>query len=316
MTIRRLLVVLLALSLFAAACGDDDDDAGDDSGDVADDGAGDDADDADDADDGAGDDGDDADDGDSMGFVDEGRSIDAPAAEITVDGDAADWADIEGLDLTLHAIMGEDFPSQESTVKVAHDDDNVYVLLTVEDDYDWDPEDLHLSAANGIQWAVDSGAGEAMGATDEDRETSLGTVDIWHWELECPAGAQSGGEVSGPGEDESGEPNDAGNDDACNFDDEYATATEEREDDNGEGAENSLLGVWTHTSDVAGEDGTWTFEMKRPLQTGDAGDAQFEVGSSSQLAIAYWDADSTPEGWEDEHHVVSANQGWITVNFT
>ena len=56
--------------------------------------------------------------------------------------------------------------------------------------------------------------------------------------------------------------------------------------------------------------------MKRPLDTGDAQDAQFAVGSSSLVATAYWDADTGPEGWEDEFHVQSANQGWITVNFT
>jgi Ethylbenzene dehydrogenase len=186
----------------------------------------------------------------------------------------------------------------------------VYALYQVDDDLNWNADDAHLSAANAVQWAIEAGSGEGMGATDEDHETSLGMVDIWHWELGCDTGQESGGAVSGPGDG-----NDPGNDDACNFDDEYATSPEDRDDDNLTGAENSLLGVWTHSASAEDDSGTWTFEMKRPLQTGDEGDAQFEAGSSARVALAYWDADSGPEGWDDDYHVQSGNQGWITVQF-
>ncbi len=271
MSFQRAIVALFAVALLAASCGDDEEDGA---------------------------------------FSDEGRSLDAAEADIVVDGDAGDWSGVDGLDMTLRAISDESFDPKEATVKVAHDGDNVYVLFQVEDDYDWTSEDKHLSASAAVQWAVDDGAGEAMGSTDADRETSLGLVDIWHWELECEAGVDNGGAVSDPGAE-----NDPGDDGLCNFDDEYATATEDREDDGGDGAENSLLGVWTHTSNTIDEDGTWTFEMSRPLQTGDAQDAQFEVGSSAILALAYWDADTGPDGWSDEFHVVSANEGWITIEF-
>lgn len=243
-------------------------------------------------------------------FSDEGRTLDAPMATIAVDGDAADWAGIDGLDMTLYPISDESFDTKDSTLKVAYDDNYVYALVTVDDDYNWNAEDAHLSSALAVQWAIDPGAGEAMGATDEDRETSLGMVDIWHWELDCAAGTDNGGAVSGPGEGK-----DPGNDSACNFDDEYASATEDREDDGGAGAENSLFGVWTHSELTADADGTWVFEMQRPLNTGDAQDVQFAAGSSAQVATAYWDSDGGPDGWEDEDHVQSANQGWITVNF-
>jgi hypothetical protein len=161
-----------------------------------------------------------------------------------------------------------------------------------------------------VAWSIDDAAGEAMGATDEDRETSTGMVDIWHWELECAAGVVSGGSTSGPGEG-----HDAGNDDACNFDDEWSTDPEIREDDNGEGAENSLAGAWSHSDPVADAEGIWTFEMSRPLDTGDSTDAVIAAGGTSNLAIAYWDADSTPDGWEADGHVQSTNIGWIVVNF-
>lgn len=239
------------------------------------------------------------------------RSLDAPQSDtIVVDGDSSDWAAITGLEMTLEAIAGEVVDPHDATVKIAQDNDNVYVLLEVDDDYDWDATDLHLSGSIAIQWAIESEAAAHMGAEDFDRETSLGMVDLWHWELECGAGVASGGATSGPGAD-----HDPGNDEACNFDDEFATTPEDREDDNSTGGENSLLGVWTHTSPTADTAGTWIFEMSRPLDTGDTTDAQFAAGSTVKLAIAYWDADNSADGWSADEHVQSSNQGWIEVGF-
>ncbi|HEX6300589.1 MAG TPA: ethylbenzene dehydrogenase-related protein [Acidimicrobiia bacterium] len=235
------------------------------------------------------------------------RTLEAPAATITIDGDPADWDGIAGLDLTLEAIEGEDAEPLGATVQVAHDDEFVYVLFQVEDDYNWNAEDAHLSGSSAVMWRIDAEAGEHMGAEEPDRETSLGMVDIWHWELECAAGEENGGAAAGPGD---GEP---GNDSGCNFDDEWATIPDEREDDNSASGENSLLGVWNHTNPVEDGEGTWIFEMRRPLQTGDEHDGQLEVGASAGMALAYWDPDFGPEGWEDDTHAQSANQGWIEV---
>jgi hypothetical protein len=193
-------------------------------------------------------------------------------------------------------------------VQVAHDDEFVYVLFQVEDDYNWNAEDAHLSGSSAVMWRIDAEAGEHMGSEEPDRETSLGMVDIWHWELECAAGEESGGVAAGPGD------GDLGNDSGCAFDDEWATIPEEREDDNSATGENSLLGVWNHTNPVDDGEGTWIFEMRRPLQTGDEHDGQLEVGGpSAGMALAFWDPDFGPDGWEDDTHVQSANQGWIEV---
>lgn len=235
------------------------------------------------------------------------RSIEAPSATITIDGDQADWASIAGLDLTLEAIRGEDVEPRAATIKVAHDEETLYALFIVTDDFNWNPDDAHLSGAAAVMWSIGEGAGEHMGAEEPDRETSLGMVDIWHWELDCAAGAQSGGSVSGPG----GE--DPGNDGKCNLDDEWATIPEEREDDNGAGAENSLLGVWNHTSPTEDSSGEWIFELSRPLATEDDQDAQLAVGETALLALAYWDPDNGDTGWGDDQHAQSANQGWIEV---
>ena len=239
------------------------------------------------------------------------RAIAAPVAAITVDGDPSDWAAVPGLEVALEGIEGVEVPveSKQATVKVAHDDRFVYVLFEVQDDYDWSAEDAHLSASSAVMWAVQTAAGPHMGPDDAKGEgPSLGMVDIWHWELECATGVQSGGEVSEPGEG-----SDPGNDSGCNFDDEWATSPEDREDDNGSGAENSLMGVWSHTNPTAGTAGTWVFEIRRPLQSGDGQDAQFAAGATSLLALAYWDPDQTPSGWEDDGHSQSSNEGWIEV---
>ncbi|MEE9198713.1 MAG: ethylbenzene dehydrogenase-related protein [Dehalococcoidia bacterium] len=129
-------------------------------------------------------------------------------------------------------------------------------------------------------------------------------VDIWHWELDCGPGELSGG-------------NDApsGNDPDCNFDDEYSTTPEEREDDGTAQAENSLAGVWDHTARAQGQgaSGTWIFEMSRPLNTGDPEDGQLQLGGQAQMALAYWDADETPDGWTDAGHLQSSSGGWIEI---
>ncbi len=247
----------------------------------------------------------------AAGDVEALRSLVAPVATITVDGDPSDWGVVPGLALTLEPIiaeMDEGLENKDVTFKMAYDDENVYALFTVDDDYDWNPDDNKLSAALAVMFPVDTG-GPHMGADDEEGETSTGMVDIWHWELDCATGVDSGGAVNPPGDGK-----DPGNDSVCNFDDEWATDAETREDDNAAGAENTLLGVWKHSNPTAGTPGVWYFEMSRPLQTGDSQDAQFTAGESTLLALAYWDPDLGPDGWHDDSHVQSSNQEWIQVD--
>jgi len=236
-----------------------------------------------------------------------GRALTAPAASITVDGDSSDWQDIEALEVDMEAIEGSDVPSKQGTVRVAHDDESVYVLFEVNDDYNWDQSDAHLSGSSAVMWNVEGPAGPHMGAEADAGTPSTGMVDLWHWELECAAGEESGGAANGPGD------GDPGNDGTCNFDDEWATDAFTREDDNGPNAENSLSGVWTHSSPDADAEGTWIFEASRPLTTGDDQDAQLAVGETSQLALAYWDPDNAPEGWSAPDHAQTSHEGWIDV---
>ena len=234
---------------------------------------------------------------------------------ISLDGQMDDWASVPGVQVPLSAIP-EEFREQDTaaadvtaTLKVATDGANIYVLVAVPDGFSYDPEDHRLSPALGVEWPIDAGATPQMAATGSDLTGSSGMVDIWHWELDCAPGALSGGTFP------------TGNDPDCNLDDEYATDTEEREDDDGD---NSLTGSWDHTARAQGIDaaGTFVFEIARPLQTGDPQDAQFTLGGTTQVALAYWDGNEGNAekggGWSDAGHAVSIAadeglDGWIEV---
>ncbi len=251
--------------------------------------------------------------------------FEAETAAITVDGDDSDWASIEGVTVPLEQIdvdkldpvqvrdleidIGE-LPPVDATLKVAVDDENIYVLMEVPDGFDYnpDPEQHNFSASMAVMFRIDEAAPAHMGVEEEDLETSLGFVDIWHWELDCGPGQMAGG-------------GDTGDDPECNLDDEYAPNPEDREDDGGGDVpnnptgENSLSGVWTHTAadSGAGAPGVWVFEMSRPLQTGDTQDAQFARGEKAFMALAYFDPNETVEGWTDAGHLQSSDSGWIEV---
>jgi hypothetical protein len=251
-------------------------------------------------------------------------SIDAAQVPITIDGDASDWADVEATVLTLEQLDLSLLPPGQADeidfglldpidvqFKVANDADNIYMLVEVPTAYDYGGSaDLHkFSPALAVQSKIVPEAAAHMGSPEDDLFVSLGMVDIWHWELDCGPGELSGGQgVTG-----------TGNDEACNFDDEYSTTPEKREDD-GDGddpndaAENSLVGSWSHSAAEVGGDGTWVFEMARPLQTGDPQDAQWESGGNAELVLAWWDPNETEEGWTDAGHLTNAYDGWITVN--
>ena len=249
-------------------------------------------------------------------------AFDAASATITVDGDASDWSAIEGATIKLEQLRLENLdPAQAAeikfgpldpidvTLKVASDAKNVYVLFEVPDDFDYDPADHNKSASLAVMFRIDAPAAPHMGAEEPDIDQSLGIVDIWHWELDCGPGIVSGGKgVAG------------GDDPACNLDDEYSTKPENREDDGGgdvanTAAENGLTGVWEHTARAAGAgaDGTWIFEMSRPLTNGDPQDGQFASGSTAHVALAYFDPDEGADGWTDAGHLQSAYSGWIEV---
>lgn len=224
--------------------------------------------------------------------------LEAPTASISVDGDTSDWEDVPSETIELVPVLRQDVLPHTATVSVARDSTNVYVLFEVSDNLTWTEGDVRRSGAAAVMWRIDDAAATHMGAEAESLGESQGTVDIWHWQLVCPAGSASGGAASAT---------DNGDDPVCDLDDEWSATPSDREDDDGDGAENSLLGVWSH------DGSSWIFEMSRPLVTGDETDADLSEGGN--LALAYWDADSSDDGWGNLQHVVSSDAGWIEVRF-
>jgi len=248
-------------------------------------------------------------------------AIDAAAVPITIDGDAADWADVEPTTVSLVQLdLGLLPPEQADEIdfgevapidvqfRVANDAENIYMLVEVPTPFDYVADDHNLSPALAVQAKIIPEASTHMGSDEGDLFISTGMVDIWHWELDCGPGELSGGQgIAG------------GDDPECNFDDEFSTTPEMREDDGGgeepnDAADNSLVGSWSHTGGEVGADGTWVFEMARPLQTGDPEDAQWDAGGVAELVLAWWDGSETSEGWTDAGHLTNAYDGWITVN--
>jgi len=249
-------------------------------------------------------------------------AITAAAATITVDGDVSDWSAVEGTPVNLEQIRLANLTPEQAaeiefdavapidvSLKIASDTENLYVLVEVPAAFVYNAEDHNLSPSLAVEFLIDDPAGPHMGTDEADLYASLGMVDIWHWELDCAAGVASGGKGI-PG----------GDDPECNLDDEYATTPEKREDDGGGDAvnavaENSLTGVWGHTASASGPgaEGTWIFEMSRPLQTGDPQDAQFASAGVARVALAYMDPTEGAGGWSDAGHLQSTYNGWIEV---
>jgi len=224
---------------------------------------------------------------------------------ITVDGVIGDWDGVPATNIKLvNAVGAKTTATLDAVVKVAYDDSNIYVLVIIEDDFDYNPEDHDKSGAIAVLFAIDEAATPDMGG-------GKGAVDIWHWELDVGPGVVAGYNLN------------SGDDPVGNLDDEWATDPFTRSDDE---QANEVYGAWTHTgkNNGIGAAGQWIFEFKRPLKTSDpTQDAQFEVGGVAKMAIAYWDADEKGEaaGWSDAGHLASCKDpntrdfSWLVVRF-
>lgn len=215
---------------------------------------------------------------------------------ITIDGMIGDWAGISGTTITLIKPLA---PTERIVdgleLRIAYDDSNIYMLVLITDDYDYNATDHHKSGAIAVQFAMDEAATPAMGG-------GLGFVDMWHWELDVEPGVVAGFNLS------------SGNDPVGNLDDEYANSTTNRHDDT---LANEIYGAWSHTNmSAVGAAGKWIFEFKRALTTSDTlkQDRQFEIGQTYKTAIAYWDADETVDGWTASGHYSTCTDP-DTLNF-
>ncbi len=226
---------------------------------------------------------------------------------ITIDGQIGDWAGIPGTTITLmRPLAASQIIEDGLEVRMAYDDSNIYVLIMVTDDYDYNITDHKKSAAIAVLFAIDEDATPEMGG-------GRGYVDIWHWELDVGPGVVTGFNIA------------SGNDPVGNNDDEYALSYSERYDDS---IGNELYGAWSHTDmSAVGAEGKWIFEFKRALTTSDATqDVQFQTDKTFKMSVGYWDADELGEpgvnnGWTAEGHYttcidpVAFDFSWINVQF-
>jgi hypothetical protein len=226
---------------------------------------------------------------------------------ITIDGQIGDWAGIPGTTITMIRPMATSQRIEDGLeVRMAYDDSNVYVLILVTDDYDYNATEHHNSAAVAVLFAIDEDATPEMGG-------GRGYVDIWHWELDVGPGVVTGFNIG------------SGNDPVGNNDDEYALSFSDRHDDS---IANELYGAWSHTDmSAVGAEGMWIFEFKRALTTSDATqDVQFQTDETARMSIGYWDADELGEpgvnnGWTAEGHYttcidpVALDFSWINIQF-
>jgi len=221
---------------------------------------------------------------------------------IVVDGLADDWSSVPGTTLTLiRPLATSERLVNGAILKVVYDDANIYVLVLIQDDFDYNATDHMKSGALAVLWRIDAAATPDMGG-------GLGNVDIWHWELDTGPGVPVGG------------PNfTGGNDPIGNFDDEWSSSVVSRFDDT---QRNELYGVWSHTNlSAQSAPGTWIFEMRRTLTTSDTlrQDAQFAIGGTAYMSVAYWNPDETAAGWTESGHYTTCKDpstldfSWLRV---
>ncbi|MFW9780311.1 MAG: hypothetical protein ACFFE8_15830 [Candidatus Heimdallarchaeota archaeon] len=221
--------------------------------------------------------------------------------DLVLDGSGDEWIEVPGASLSLLSL--DLLRTVDVEIRIMFNSTHIALLYTVHDDYDFNESDPHMSGHVAVLWAQDRNTGIHMGLDDQGQATTK--VDIWHWELETAPGTVVGGKGTAT----------SGDDPVGNFDDEWATSPVNRHDDT---SENSLMGAWNHTGFHNGinASGDYVFEMVRPLTTTEEDyDIQMKEGSIYIMALAYWDPDQTPTGWQDSGHMISADSaGWLEVH--
>src|SRR3972149_6150350 len=118
-------------------------------------------------------------------------AVDAASATITVDGDDSDWDSIEGATIPLKQIDVDEWdpvqvqdleidigplPPVDATLKVAVDEENIYVLMEVPDGFDYNPDPLqhNFSASIAVMFRIAEARPAHMGVEEPDLGASLG----------------------------------------------------------------------------------------------------------------------------------------------
>ncbi|CAL1384401.1 unnamed protein product [Linum trigynum] len=257
---------------------------------------------------------------------------------VTVDGHSDDWTDVDGFEFPLRPALDPDadkeYKAGKMTVKALHDGRDVFFFLEVDGDYAYSKGDNTKCASVSLMFQVGADATyHSMGGCKEGTDTCTNKtckgheVDIMHFSL----GNAIPGRLYGGNPIDNGDGN--GGDRFGHLVDLYAWNPHCRYLDgmgpsgNDSSAQNNWKGSWWHSSlDVHtgfiqddspygsdGQKGKYYFEFSRPLRTMDRlqQDAQFTIGGSSKMAVAFWyPVDGQP--WHKSGHY-SINCDWIPL---
>ncbi|XP_041018338.1 uncharacterized protein LOC121260499 [Juglans microcarpa x Juglans regia] len=260
---------------------------------------------------------------------------------ITLDGHADDWKDIDGFAFPLLPALDPDeddeYKGGKMTVKALHDGHDVFFMLQVDGDYVYSKGNSNKCPSISLMFQIGEGASyHSMGGCTEGKDTCTNKtckgheVDIMHFSI--------GNAI--PGRLYGGNPIDNrdgyGGDRFGHLVDLYAWTPHCRYLDgtgpsgNDTSAQNEWKGAWWHSSFSVhsgfveedspyasdGQKGTYYFEFSRPLRTMDRlqQDAQFTLGGSSKMSVAFWyPLDGKP--WHGSGHY-SINCDWVPLDIS
>ncbi|XP_054803830.1 uncharacterized protein LOC129307011 isoform X2 [Prosopis cineraria] len=257
---------------------------------------------------------------------------------VSLDGHADDWKDIDGSDFSLLPALDPDadkeYKGGKMTVKTLHDGRDVFFLLQVDGVYAYSKGNSNKCPSVALMFQIGDGASyHNMGGCEEHstsctNKTCKGhEVDIMHFSIgnAIPGRLYGGNHVDnrdGNGGDRFGHLVDlyAWNP-HCRYLDGFGPSGSV----NDSSAQNDWKGAWWHSSFTVhsgfiedespyaenGKKGTYFFEFSRPLRTMDhlQQDAQFTIGGSSKMSVAFWyPVDDQP--WHGSGHY-SVDCDWV-----
>ncbi|KAK9941494.1 hypothetical protein M0R45_007200 [Rubus argutus] len=260
---------------------------------------------------------------------------------ITLDGHADDWKDMDGFEFSLLPALDPDAENEyrggKMTVKALHDGRDVFFMVQVDGDYAYSKGENNKCPSVALMFQIGEDATyHNMGGCKEgvdsctNKTCKTHEVDIMHFSIgnAIPGRLYGGNPIDnrdGNGGDRFGHLVDlyAWNP-HCRYLDGISSSG------NDSSAQNDWKGAWWHSSlnvhsDFVEEDspyasdgqkGTFYFEFSRPLRTMDhlQQDAQFTIGGSSKMSVAFWyPVDGKP--WHGSGHY-SVSCDWVPLDIS
>ncbi|XP_004309481.1 PREDICTED: uncharacterized protein LOC101311061 [Fragaria vesca subsp. vesca] len=260
---------------------------------------------------------------------------------ITLDGHADDWKDMDGSEFSLLPALDPDaeneYAAGKMTLKALHDGRDVFFMVQVDGDYAYSKGENNKCPSVALMFQIGEAATyHNMGGCKEgvdsctNKTCKTHEVDIMHFSIgnAIPGRLYGGNPMDnrdGNGGDRFGHLVDlyAWNP-HCRYLDGISSSA------NDSSAQNDWKGAWWHSSlnvhsgfveedspyASDGQKGTFYFEFSRPLRTMDRlqQDAQFTIGGSSKMSVAFWyPVDGKP--WHGSGHY-SVSCDWVPLDIS